>query len=151
MFKENWFHTKIPVCKERIIEDVIINEYSVLKVLKFIDEREKIVRLYFDIRLKRHDLGIDTIFSEDVIYIYSLDPKYENCQTLKHWSNEWNIRGKVAVEDIEENTNDTGKESVNDQPTNIDDYIIVKFHHKNEEGSSSIVYLYKDKNSRYVE
>ena len=55
------------------------------------------------------------------------------------------------IEDIEENTNDTGKESVNDQPTNINDYIIVKFHHKNEEGSSSITYLYKDKNNSYVE
>ncbi|MBS4882907.1 MAG: DUF5301 domain-containing protein [Peptoniphilus harei] len=55
------------------------------------------------------------------------------------------------IEEIKENTNDTGKESVNDQPTNIKDYIIVKFHHKNAEESPSLVYLYKDKNSRYVE
>lgn len=115
------------------------------------DEREKIVRLYFDMWFKRHDLGIDTIFTEDVIYIESWGSKYENRQTLKHWFNEWNARGKVAVEDIEENTNDTGKESVNGQPTNINDYIIVKFHHKNEEGSLSIAYLYKDKNNSYVE
>ena len=55
------------------------------------------------------------------------------------------------IEAIKENTNDTGKESVNDQPTNINDYIILKFHHKNAEESPSVVYLYKDKNSRYVE
>lgn len=55
------------------------------------------------------------------------------------------------IEEIKENTNDTGKESVNDQPTNIKDYIIVKFHHKNAEGSPSLVYLYKNKNSSYVE
>ena len=55
------------------------------------------------------------------------------------------------IADIEENTNDTGRESVNDQPTNIDDYLIIKFHHKNAEGSPSIAYVYKDKNSRYVE
>ena len=55
------------------------------------------------------------------------------------------------IEGIKENTNDTGRESVDDQPTNIKDYIIVKFHHKNAEGSPSLVYLYKDKNSRYVE
>ena len=55
------------------------------------------------------------------------------------------------IEGIKENTNDTGRESVNDQPTNIKDYIIVKFHHKNAEGSPSLVYLYKDKNSSYVE
>ena len=55
------------------------------------------------------------------------------------------------IEGIKENTNDTGRESVNDQPTNIKDYIIVKFHYKNAEESPSIAYLYKDKNSRYVE
>ena len=55
------------------------------------------------------------------------------------------------IEEIKENTNDTGKESVNDQPTNIKDYIIVKFHHKNAEGSPSLVYLYKNKNSSYIE
>ncbi|MDK7355941.1 DUF5301 domain-containing protein [Peptoniphilus harei] len=48
--------------------------------------------------------------------------------------------------DNEENTEDTGKESVNDQPTNINDYLIVKFHHKNAEESPSVAYLYKGKN-----
>ena len=55
------------------------------------------------------------------------------------------------IEEIKENTNDTGKESINDQPTNINDYIIVKFHHKNAEENPSVVYLYKDKNTSYVE
>ena len=55
------------------------------------------------------------------------------------------------IADIEENTNDTGRESVNDQPTNIDDYLIIKFHHENTEDSPSVAYVYKDKNSRYVE
>ena len=55
------------------------------------------------------------------------------------------------IEEIKENTKDTGKESVNDQPTNIKDYLTVKFHHKNAEDSPSVAYLYKDKNSSYVE
>lgn len=55
------------------------------------------------------------------------------------------------IEEIKENINNTGKESINDQPTNINDYMILKFHHKNAEGSPSIAYLYKDKNSSYVE
>ena len=63
--------------------------------------------------------------------------------------NQDEISGTIG--EIKENTNDTGRESVNDQPTNIKDYIIVKFHHKNAEESPSLVYLYKDKNSRYVE
>lgn len=52
----------------------------------------------------------------------------------------------VIIADIEENSKDTGKESVNDQPTNINDYLIVKFHHKNAEDSPSVDYLYKGKN-----
>ena len=57
----------------------------------------------------------------------------------------------VIIADIEGNTNDTGRESVNDQPTNINDYLIFKFHHKNAEDSPSIAYLYKDKNISYIE
>ncbi|NLD18441.1 MAG: DUF5301 domain-containing protein [Tissierellia bacterium] len=52
---------------------------------------------------------------------------------------------------IKENTNNTGKESTNDQPTNIDEYITIKFNHENAEGSPSIAYLYKNKNICYVE
>ena len=63
--------------------------------------------------------------------------------------NQDEISGIIA--EIKENTKDTGKESVNDQPTNINDYLIVKFHHKNAEESPSVAYLYKDKNSSYVE
>lgn len=57
----------------------------------------------------------------------------------------------IIIADIEGNTNDTGRESVNDQPTNINDYLILKFHHKNAVDSPSIVYLYKDKNISYIE
>lgn len=45
----------------------------------------------------------------------------------------------------------TDKESVNDQPTNIDKYIAVKFHHKIKEESSSILYLYQEKGESYIE
>lgn len=63
--------------------------------------------------------------------------------------NQEEISGIIA--DIEKNTNDTGRESVNDQPTNIDDYLIIKFHQENTEDSPSVAYLYKDKNSSYIE
>lgn len=59
------------------------------------------------------------------------------------------IAGIIA--EIEENTNDTGRESVNDQPTNMNDFLVVKFHHKNAEENPSVTYLYKDKNNSYVE
>ncbi|MDU5806315.1 MAG: DUF5301 domain-containing protein [Peptoniphilus harei] len=55
------------------------------------------------------------------------------------------------IEDIAKNAENTGKESVSDQPVNIDNYIIVKFYHKNAEENPSIAYLYKNKEKSYIE
>ena len=52
------------------------------------NEREKIVRLWFDMWLQQKDLGIDEIFTNDVVYIESWSPKYENRATVKHWFKE---------------------------------------------------------------
>lgn len=41
------------------------------------NEREKIIHLWFDMWLQQKDLGIDEIFTDDVIYIESWSPKYE--------------------------------------------------------------------------
>lgn len=66
------------------------------------NDREKIIRLWFDMWLQQEDLGIDEIFTDDVIYIESWGPKYENRATVKHWFKEWNTRGKVLVWDIKQ-------------------------------------------------
>ena len=66
------------------------------------NEREKIIRLWFDMWLKQQDLGMDKIFTEDVVYTESWCPKYENLKTVKHWFNEWNTRGKVIIWDIKQ-------------------------------------------------
>ena len=66
------------------------------------EEREKIIKLWFDMWLQQRDLGIDNIFEENVIYIESWSPKYENRDTVKHWFNEWNTRGKVLKWDIKQ-------------------------------------------------
>lgn len=66
------------------------------------NDREKIIRLWFDMWLQQKDLGIDDIFTEDVIYIESWSPKYENCATVRHWFEEWNTRGKVLIWDIKQ-------------------------------------------------
>lgn len=65
-------------------------------------EREKIIRLWFDMWLQQKDLGIDEIFTENVIYIESWAPRYDNRATVKHWFNEWNTRGKVLIWDIKQ-------------------------------------------------
>lgn len=90
-----------------------------MEVLKFMDEREKIIRLWFNMWLIQQDLGIDDIFSDDVIYIESWCPKYENRQTVKHWFNEWNTRGKVLAWDIK-------------QFFHNDNQTIVEWHFKNK-------------------
>ena len=50
----------------------------------FMEKREETIRLWFDMWLQQKDLGIDDIFTEDVIYIESWSPKYENRITVKH-------------------------------------------------------------------
>ncbi len=59
------------------------------------DEREKIIRLWFDMWLQQKDLGIDEIFTDDVIYIESWSPKYENRATVKYWFEEWTPDSKI--------------------------------------------------------
>ena len=38
------------------------------------NEREKTIRLWFDMWLNQQDMGIDDIFTEDVIYTESWSP-----------------------------------------------------------------------------
>ena len=64
------------------------------------EERERIIRLWFDMWLKQRDLGMDTIFSEDILYTESWGPQYRGRDKLKHWFNEWNTRGMVVRWDI---------------------------------------------------
>lgn len=66
------------------------------------NERERMIQLWFDMWLQKKDLGIDTLFTEDVVYIESWSPKYEDRATVKHWFMEWNTRAKVLVWDIKQ-------------------------------------------------
>lgn len=55
------------------------------------------------------------------------------------------------ISDIKDNSKGTNAKSVNDQPTNIENYIIVKFYHKGAEKSPSVAYLYQKNGNSYVE
>ena len=66
------------------------------------EDREKIIRLWFDMWLKQQDLGMDDIFSEDIVYTESWGPKYSGLATLKLWFHEWNGRGRVLVWNIKQ-------------------------------------------------
>ena len=54
------------------------------------NERERIIRSWFDMWLVQRDTGIDDIFTENVIYTESWGPKYNNRKAVKHWFEEWN-------------------------------------------------------------
>ena len=60
---------------------------------------------------------------------------------------------KIAkiVNDIKENTKDTGGKSYNDQPTNIIIFLTVSFYYNNTEGNPEAIYLYENKNKTYAE
>ncbi len=66
------------------------------------NEREKIIYLWFDMWLRQEDMGIDDIFTKDVTYVESWGPKYESRDTIKVWFKEWNTRRKVLVWDIKQ-------------------------------------------------
>ena len=66
------------------------------------NEREKTIRLWFDMWLYQKDMGIDDIFTEDVLYTESWCPQYSNRKVVKHWFQEWNTRGKVVIWEIKQ-------------------------------------------------
>ena len=50
--------------------------------------------------LKKSDLGISDIFSQDAVYVESWGPEYHGALKIKHWFEEWNSRGTVLQWDI---------------------------------------------------
>lgn len=66
------------------------------------EERERRIHLWFDMWLQQQDMGIDDLFTEDVLYTESWGPQYNNRSTVKHWFLEWNTRGKVIVWEIKQ-------------------------------------------------
>ena len=66
------------------------------------DNREEIVRRWFDMWLSKKDLGITDIFSVDAIYIESWGPEYQGIEKIALWFDEWNTRGTVLQWDIKQ-------------------------------------------------
>lgn len=83
------------------------------------NEREKTIRLWFDMWLNQQDMGIDDIFTEDVIYTESWSPQYNNRKTVKHWFQEWNTRGKVVIWEIKQFFHKGDQELLSQKVTSI--------------------------------
>lgn len=63
-------------------------------------QRERVIRLWFDMWLQARDLGIQEIFAPNCLYTESWGPQYRGADQVAHWFREWNTRGKVVRWDI---------------------------------------------------
>ena len=66
------------------------------------EQRERIIRRWFDMWLEAKDRGIADIFAPDCVYTESWGPEYHGAAQVKHWFDEWNTRGRVLVWDIKQ-------------------------------------------------
>ncbi len=64
------------------------------------EQRENRIRLWFEMWLKKEDLGLLNLFTRDAVYIESWGPEYRGAEKIRHWFNEWNTRGTVLQWDI---------------------------------------------------
>ena len=55
------------------------------------------------------------------------------------------------VNDIKENTKDTGGKSYHESPANIKNYLTVSFYYNNTGGNPEVVYLYENRKKTYAE
>lgn len=66
------------------------------------NNKEKIIKNYFDMWLQKNSSKIEEIFTKDIIYIESWGPKYCGIEEIKYWFSEWNTRGKVVTWEIKQ-------------------------------------------------
>ena len=66
------------------------------------EQRERIIRQWFDMWLQARDSGILDIFAPGCVYTESWGPKYHDAAQVKHWFDEWNTLGRVLVWDIKQ-------------------------------------------------
>ena len=50
--------------------------------------------------LRKQDMGIRDVFSDDAVYVESWGPEYHGAAKIKLWFDEWNTRGSVCRWDI---------------------------------------------------
>lgn len=66
------------------------------------DDREKIIRLWFEMWLAKKDFGISDLFSDHAVYMESWGPEYHGVDKITFWFNEWNTRGTVLQWEIKQ-------------------------------------------------
>ena len=86
--------------------------------------KEEIITLWFNMWLEKKDLGIDRIFSKNILYTESWGSEYRGIEKIKFWFYEWNSHADVLAWDIKQFFH-------KDNQTIVEWYF--KFKEKNEE------------------
>lgn len=105
------------------------------------ESREKIIKLWFNMWLEKKDLGINDIFSKNIVYTESWGPEYRGIEKIKIWFYEWNNRADVIVWEVKQFFH-------KDKQTVVEWYFKCKEKNKNEEdffGVSIIEWSENDK------
>lgn len=83
------------------------------------------------------------------------DPKNIVSMELEYGEQKCQVSDKKIIEEVISEVAKSAKytniQSVNDQPTNVDSFITVKFNHSIDESAQSIAYIYQRKGRTYIE
>ena len=59
------------------------------------NERERLIKRWFEMWLQGEYSGIEDLFSEDCVYVESWGPKYIGVDKLRYWFADWTSRARV--------------------------------------------------------
>ncbi len=66
------------------------------------NERERLIRRWFEMWLQGNCSGIEDLFSENCVYVESWGPKYVGVDKLRYWFADWTSRARVLKWDIKQ-------------------------------------------------
>ncbi len=64
------------------------------------EQREAVIRLWFDMWLQQRDLGMESIFMPDCTYLESWGAKYVGIPAIRRRFHDWNAKNRVTVWNI---------------------------------------------------
>lgn len=64
------------------------------------EQREAVIRLWFDMWLQQRDLGMESIFTPNCTYLESWGPKYVGIPAIRRWFHDWNAKSRVIAWNI---------------------------------------------------
>lgn len=63
-------------------------------------ERERKIEHWFGMWLRKEEPAIEELFTPDCLYTESWGPEYDGVESVRHWFEEWNTRGRVISWEI---------------------------------------------------